>query len=191
MNFRFYFTIGICFMLAGFLIDSGSIIELVHHRNNSSAAQVYAEASKDSKADKKLITGFPNHIDIPSVSISLPVKQGQYDSSTQAWTLSNDSAYFASSTLPPNNMGGNTFIYGHDIQSVFARLNNIKQGDKVMIKTSNGHVFTYKFIDSNDTIPEDTSLFTYKGKPVLTLQTCSGFFSQNRRMFVFSLDGIQ
>lgn len=169
-------------------MNSGKVIEFLEHKKNANSSQVYAEAAKDSKVSSdNLITGFPKHIDLPDENISLPVQAGQYDSSAQTWTLSNNSAYFATSTLPPNNMGGNTFIYGHDIQSVFARLNEIKPGQKAIIKTGNGHTFTYVFVDKHDTSPSDTSLFSYKGKPVLTLQTCSGFFSQNRRMFVFSL----
>lgn len=189
MKLKFYLTIGFCLILGGFLMDSGKIIELIKNQNDTaSSTQVYAEASKDAKADnKRAITGFPNHIELPDVDISLPVQAGIYDPASQKWTLSKTSAYFATTTMPPNTVEGNTFIYGHEMASVFSRLKNIKPGEEAIIKTDNGHTFTYKFVGSHETTPNDVSLFSYKGKPVLTLQTCSGFYFQNRHLFVFSL----
>lgn len=167
-------------------MNSGRFTDLFKHRSGSNVAQVYADTPRPAYK-KGLITGFPARIDLPSVSISLPVQAGHYDATAQTWTLSNDSAYFATVTLPPNNEGGNTFIYAHDIPSAFKRLNDIKQGEKAVITTENKHRFVYEFVAQRDTDPGDTSLFDYRGEPVLTLQTCSGFFSQNRRLFVFKL----
>jgi LPXTG-site transpeptidase (sortase) family protein len=126
-------------------------------------------------------------ISIPSVGINLAVINGEYYSSTQSWSLSDSEALFARGTTIPNNKEGNTFIYGHSINEVFGRLPGIKIGDEAQISTSNNLVFTYVFEGSKETSPDDVALFGYKGAPILTLQTCSGMWSQNRSLFVFSL----
>jgi hypothetical protein len=37
-------------------------------------------------------------------------------------------------------------------------------------------------------VPTDATLFEYKGKPILTIQTCSGVWYQNRQLFTFDLE---
>jgi LPXTG-site transpeptidase (sortase) family protein len=96
-------------------------------------------------------------------------------------------AQYATVTVQPNNKEGNTFIYAHNRVGVFHTLSRINVGDTVIITTDNGHTLTYKFRTSYETNPNDTSLFSYKGAPILTLQTCSGVWYQNRQLFTFDL----
>jgi LPXTG-site transpeptidase (sortase) family protein len=135
----------------------------------------------------KLISGEPTKIDIPSVNISIPVTDGFYIAKSKAWTLSLDKAQYATITPQPNNQGGNTFIYGHNRWEVFYRLPKIKMGDEAVITTKNNHKFVYKLSSVKTTNPNDVSLFTYKGDPILTLQTCTGLWYQNRTLFSFQL----
>jgi LPXTG-site transpeptidase (sortase) family protein len=139
--------------------------------------------------DIPLITGEPVEISLPSVSIDIPVIPGFYNSNYKTWTLSLDKAQFATPTVYPNNLSGNTFIYGHYRVGVFYTLPHIQPGAKAAITTANGYQFTYTFKYTYATQPNDTSVLMYKGPPILTLQTCSGTFYQNRQMYVFSYDG--
>jgi LPXTG-site transpeptidase (sortase) family protein len=133
------------------------------------------------------ISGRPVHITIPSQDIDLSVIPGYYYPSNKSWTLSLNNAQYATMTAPANNKSGDTFIYAHNRRGVFLNLPKVQPGDIAQVTTNNGHVFIYKFSASTVTTPEDTSLFNYKGKPVLVLQTCTGLWYQNRQLFTFNL----
>lgn len=133
------------------------------------------------------ISGNPTHISIPSVGIELSVVPGYYYPKSNTWTLTLDKAQYGTMTAPPNNKSGDTFIYAHYRWGVFYKLPKIAEGAEAIITTDNGHTFTYKFRSSIITTPQDTSIFTYKGKPILVLQTCNGLWYQNRQLFTFDL----
>lgn len=135
------------------------------------------------------VTGKPVSIQLPSVHISLPVTDGSYNPQTGDWTLSKDHAQFALPSVQPNNIQGDTFVYGHALTNIFGNLYKLRPGDKAIITTDNGYNFTYTFTSTQLFSPEDTSVFNYKGIPRLTVQTCSGSYSQHRQMYYFSYDG--
>lgn len=131
------------------------------------------------------ISGHPTHISIPSVGIDLNVIDGIYNQKDGSWTLSDSQVQFATITPEPNDKAGTTFIYGHATNQVFGRLPRIKKGAEVVITTSNGYRFTYQFRDSIVVSPTDTSVLAATQQPTLTLQTCTGFWSENRQIFHF------
>jgi sortase (surface protein transpeptidase) len=137
-----------------------------------------------------LISGNPVHLSIPSVGISVNVIPGYYYPKTQSWTLSLTDAQYAVMTAKPNNKSGDTFIYGHYRIGVFYTLPRIQAGAQVSLTTDTGHTFIYTFQASTITSPSNTSLFTYKGKPILVLQTCTGVHFENRQLFVFNLSKV-
>jgi LPXTG-site transpeptidase (sortase) family protein len=143
-----------------------------------------APASPQPTAQQK-IGGIPLRIVVAGRDIDLPVIMGSYDAKTGEWTLSNNKAQFATNSSVANNKVGNTFIYGHDIPQVFKRLESLKPGDTAQIYTDNGYVFTYAFRNAIDVNPSDTSIFNYSGPSILTLQTCSGIWSQTRHLMTF------
>jgi LPXTG-site transpeptidase (sortase) family protein len=132
-----------------------------------------------------LVTGTPVNISIPSVNIDLKVLPGYYYPSTKSWTLSLDEAHWGVMTAQANNKSGATFIYGHNRKQVFSSLPKIKERAEAIVTTNKGHSFKYRFVNSSVTSPNDTSLFSYEGKPVLILQTCTGLWYQDRQLFVF------
>lgn len=183
---RFYVFIGLFFILAGFLLSSQHFIQAWQQRNSQ---PTFAQPAKQVQATpaKATVSGFPAHISIPSVDISDDIDPGYYNKASQTWSLSLTKAEYATVTPMPNNGGGNTFIYGHNRWAVFYKLLKAQPGDQAIVTTTNGHTFTYQMTSERDTKPTDTSLFTYQGPPILTLQTCSGFWYQNRSLFVFKL----
>jgi sortase (surface protein transpeptidase) len=199
MKLRYITTITTFFIAAGLLIGYGPYMQ--YRRNNapaivtttfSAASGAVLSASTDQPASAVLptiIEGTPVRITIPSLAIDLKVLNGYYDTTKKTWTLTQDMAQYATITPKANNVKGNTFIYGHDIYAVFARLRRIKHGNQAIIYTDNGHVLTYEFRSSLETNPYDDTLFSYRGAPILTLQTCSGIWSQNRQLFTFDLVG--
>ncbi len=143
------------------------------------------------KATPAAITGTPVRITVPSLKIDVPVVAGFYDQKTKQWNLGLHTAQFAEITTPPNNLSGDTYIYGHYRPEVFAYLHAIKSGSEAVITTENGLKFTYKLREKHDVNPVDTSVFSYQGPPILTLQTCSGAWFQNRQQFTFDFVSYQ
>lgn len=133
----------------------------------------------------KVLRGKPLRIVIPSQNIDLTVIEGSFNPRTKEWTLTKDKAQYAVNSSVANNQGGNTFIYGHDIPQVFRNLVNLKPGDIATVYTENNLVFTYKFRSEVIVPPTDTTIFSYTGAPILTLQTCSGYWSESRRLMTF------
>ena len=151
-----------------------------------SAMQALGSTGSVSTAPQPIVVqGKPVRLHIPSVDIDIAVVDGVYNEQQKTWTLSNTSAHYALISPQPNNMSGNTFIYGHNRKEVFARLAKVKVGDEALLYTDNGNVFRYVFRVSVETNPYDDSLFAYKGSPIVTLQTCSGLWYQNRQLFTF------
>lgn len=184
-HIRFYLFTALCFVLAGAFLSSPY---WVHRLQQNNAAPVFVTSSQHPTASKKAtVSGMPAHIDIPGVKISVDVSPGYYNKESQTWTLSKNKAHYATVTPEPNDANGNTFIYGHNRPEVFNKLLGLKNGDEAIVTTSNNHKFIYKMVDRHDTKPTDDSLFRYQGPPILTLQTCSGFWYQNRSLFVFDL----
>jgi LPXTG-site transpeptidase (sortase) family protein len=131
------------------------------------------------------LSGKPVRIILPSLGLDLPVIDGTYDPASQEWTLSRDMAQYATITPPVNNHAGNTLIYGHNNRHVFAKLSQLQVGSEAIVETSNQHRFHYRLRTSYEVQPSDLSIFSYHGRPILTIQTCSGVWFENRNLFVF------
>jgi LPXTG-site transpeptidase (sortase) family protein len=184
-HIRFHLFTVLCFVFAGALLSSPYFM---HRWQQKNAAPVFAATSQHSVATKQAtVSGTPTRIDVPSVNVSVDVAPGYYNKESQTWTLSTNKAHYATITPKPNDANGNTFIYGHNRPEVFSKLLNLHKGDEAIVTTGNKHTFIYKMVNRHDTKPTDDSLFRYQGPPILTLQTCSGFWYQNRSLFVFEL----
>lgn len=136
------------------------------------------------------ITGKPIKITIPIAGIDLTIINGDYNKTSKSWTLSPSKALFATVSSFPNNKEGNTLIYGHNTNAVFYSTYKLIYGDEAFIYTDSGHTFIYKLVNSEIVKPTDTLVFDYQGKPRLTLQTCNGLFSENRKLFYFDLEKV-
>jgi LPXTG-site transpeptidase (sortase) family protein len=187
---RWQLSAGLMFVLIGLFVGGVSLFSVWLNQRSVVKPQPLSKVLSNSKpADngQPTVSGTPVHITVPSVSIDLKVIPGYYYPASQSWTLSSVNAQYAVMTAKANNKSGDTFIYGHALMNVFGRLPKVESGAQAFITTDNGHTFTYTFQSSSVTTPGDTSLFDYKGKPVLILQTCTGTQFQNRQLFVFNL----
>ena len=149
-------------------------------------ALTYTATKSPEKAKPIVISGEPLRLKIPRLNIDLPVIDGVYDSVSKTWTLTDDSIQFARSTALPSNSAGNTFLYGHNTPAVLGKTIGIQPGDELILETKNNKTFVYKYRMDRITTPNDTSVFSAEyDSPVLTLLTCSGFWSQDRRLMYF------
>jgi len=180
-------TVLILFGIGAFIMyREGQAAIVTPYSNHAAATQKAAVPSGPS-----VVSGEPSELIIPSLGIDLQVTPGVYDAKTGKWTLTTDKVQYAVMTPQPNNQGGNTFMYGHYRRGVFATLHNIQPGSTAVVKTANGKTFTYKLDHVNVVTPEDSAgIFNYQGKPILTIQTCTGVFFQNRQLFTFNLEGV-
>jgi LPXTG-site transpeptidase (sortase) family protein len=137
------------------------------------------------------VEGVPVRLQIPSLGIDLPIIKGYHNKQSNTWTLTKTKVQYAVDTPLANNEGGNTFLYGHNRKEVFRDLSKIALGAEAVVTTENGHVFTYAFEGALETTPDDGTLFNYQGPPIMTVQTCSGMWYQNRQLFTFSLKEAQ
>jgi LPXTG-site transpeptidase (sortase) family protein len=182
-----WLAIGVLMIAAALMLGGINVINSWLYTRNH---KVQAQGLKNTPAvesSSPLVAGTPVHITIPSVAIDLKVDPGYYNPSTKSWNLSDVDAQWGVMTAKANNKGGDTYIYGHALMNVFGRLPKVQPGDLAVVTTDNSHTFTYKFVSSTETTPDDTSLFKYQGKPILVLQTCSGLWYQYRQLFVFDL----
>ncbi|HET8708704.1 MAG TPA: class F sortase [Candidatus Saccharimonadales bacterium] len=180
--------------LGAALLAGGLIMLLILYRSQANSIianpNVLANAAPV-KHSPAAISGDPVSIQIPSLGTDLKVTPGVYDAQTQQWTLTLDKVQYATMTPKPNNESGNTFMYGHYRRNVFANLHTIKMGAQAVVKTSNGHTFYYHLTGAKVVNPQDSAeVFNYRGKPMLTVQTCTGLFFQNRQLFFFQFDKV-
>ena len=192
MNSKVANFLGLIFIIVGIFIlgvYKDSTLQLLSRSNysakhNSEDLFMYKKSATSPKTPL-VFSGSPVNIEVPSLSLNLPIQPGIYDNETKKWTLSDIKAQYATITPLSNNQRGNTFIYGHAIPGIFGKLHTINNGENVIIQTDNGLVFEYTFFGSTEVDTTDNSVFNYSGPSILTVQTCSGSFYQNRQMFAF------
>jgi LPXTG-site transpeptidase (sortase) family protein len=182
-------------LIGGVLLVAGLAVALVGLQVRRSNTLVQAQPAltrmvQPAPLEPSAQTGEAVSLTVPSVGIKSPVIDGAFNAKSGQWTLTLDKVQFATMTQHPNDKQGLTFMYGHNRREVFNRLPAIQPGAVAEIKTSNGLTFRYRFVSSKVTKPNDVSIFSYDGKPILVLQTCTGLFYQNRQLFTFEFVGV-
>ncbi len=172
-----YVVVGIPLWYASTTIQPPKVVVADHP---TQTRQITPEVTRSIK------TGTPVSVLVPNVGINLPVINGTYDSAKDSWTLTDDKAQFAAMTDQPNDRAGNTFIYGHNTDPVFAKLAGLKAGDIAEVKTANNLTFRYVYSGEQIVQPSNTDILNAEpATPRLTLMTCEGIFSQTRRVMFF------
>jgi LPXTG-site transpeptidase (sortase) family protein len=172
---------------------AGSAFSYIYSvQSQHTAAQVVVETSTKVENElDKTVSGKPIGIDIDRLKVHLPIKYGYFDVKSGQWTLSQDSAYFAATTKLPNNKDGNTLIYGHNTVALLEPTKKLVKGDELVVTTKNGYRFHYRYTGDSIVNPANTAVLTEKSaKPRLTLLTCNGWLSENRRLMYFDFVGV-
>jgi hypothetical protein len=144
-----------------------------------------------------LIAGIPDRIVIPGSSydgtvVDLPIDPGYYDSATGTWTLSGLRAQYITFSSLANNTAGETYIYGHNNDYVFGALRHVTPvvGSTALIYTTNNHIFSYTFVSATSVAPSVTSVLSYKGPPIMIIQTCTGSFNEVRTLYRYNFQKV-
>lgn len=174
--------------IAIFSLQPNKPVEAVEITKPSNVSSV----QKVAQPEKVIITGAPIRIEIPSLAIDLPIENGVYDSSTNIWQVKTGFVHFANMTSLPSTEPGNTFLYGHNNKKTLYATKKISTGAELRVYTSNGHQFSYQYTGEETVEPNNISIFaTQHSVPTLTLMTCSGTWSQQRRLMNFALVEVQ
>jgi LPXTG-site transpeptidase (sortase) family protein len=131
----------------------------------------------------------PVRVVIPDIGVDVSVVPGTVDNATKTWRVARGAANYATGSATPNNAGtGKTFIYGHRIHNVFARLSELQKGQVVYVTTSDGHVFKYTARDFLVAKPTDTTVLAdIPHGQGLILMTCTGPWDSERYMVYLDL----
>ena len=183
--------IGALYVITGMMIYGAVLVapfqptEIVYAE--AAPAPLQAAAAKVAEEEPE-IQGMPVRLVSDAVSIDLPVLPGEFDASTQTWTLTDNEAYFATVSQQPGTKPGTTFIYGHNRQSAFAPLSGIKVDDTVTLTLEDNTQLVYVYARDARVTPESTQIIYEKSEiPQLVLMTCEGLLSDVRRVMYFTL----
>lgn len=189
---RFMNIVAITLIICGFLVILAGLYARQTNASIQAQPVAYPEVTDTQPIAEgpEVKFGRPIEIRIDSLDIRNQIIDGNFNASTQQWTLTTDKVQFAAISHLPNTQEGLTFMYGHNRKEVFNRLTKIEPGALASVRTENGLIFTYRYTSSQTVRPENASVFSYKGQPKLVLQTCTGMFYQNRQLFSFELVGV-
>lgn len=132
------------------------------------------QKNKKIEAVKNLNINNPIIFEIPQFGISLPIRK--------ATVLANDWQIYNNAVSWLNGSGnlakGNIILYGHNTQSLFGNITELKKGDLIILK-NNLQEKKYQVIDSFETDKKNVQVLKSK-EDRLTMYTCSGWFDSNR-----------
>lgn len=159
--------------------------------DNQQPAQLSSHHAVSLDGLSAIAQGEPKEIEIPSVGLHKTVQPGEYDRKHKTWTLSDDGVHYANESPMPNELFGATLLYAHNNKYAFGKLTHLPDDAKVFVRTSNGYEFVYSFVHQQSHTPNDVGIFSYRGDPLLVLQTCGGSWNEVRDLYTFQLDSVR
>ncbi len=123
----------------------------------------------------------PFKITIPEIDMEWIVNAG-----TDPATLKKGPGFYLTSTLPGEI--GTTVVSGHRTTygAPFDKLNELENGDKIIIETTGSEEFIYIVSGSEEVAPTDMSVLENTDYPSLVLSTCTPRYFSTRRLIIFA-----
>lgn len=115
-----------------------------------------------------------------------------FDSDKQ-WALNNGLGHVPETSLPwSQTPERNVYVVGHRLgwpgtgsHLVFYRLNDLGDGDEIVLRDRDGKRYKYRVIDSFAVDPEETWVMgRVRGRDLLTLQTCTPIPTFEKRLII-------
>jgi len=157
------------------------------------------EGTGGPQAETRGTPGYPSYLTIPTLGVQAKVEHVGVDKDGNMAIPSdpNNAAWFQPGTVPGN--AGNAVIDGHldwygIPQGIFYYLSNLKSGDRLYVRDSNGidraFVVTQQLVCIYNKCPLQ-DIFGQTGQTRLNLITCAGVFNTssqnyNKRLVVYS-----
>ena len=128
-------------------------------------------------AQTALVGELPSQIAIPSIGIDLPIDVGEIRDGV--WQISYSNPTFLNTSARPGT-GGNVVIYGHNKKVIFGNLPYLSIGQKIIVKTAGGKIYTYEAYQKDFVAADRIDLVSPTDKEELTIYTCWGIFDSQR-----------
>ncbi len=136
------------------------------------------------QVDEIVVLSNPIRIQIEDLGINLPIFQSRINN--DVWETTDKGASYLVETPVPGDKG-NSVIYGHNWNGLFANLVNTKSGQIVKVEYEDGS--TKEFVVDHTSIvgPDNSEILAFSEKPILTIYTCTGFLDSQRFVVVATL----
>lgn len=173
-------TDGIAFSLItiGLILIVISNLYSVHHRGSLWFGRV---PTKSAVLLTENQVNQPIRINIPSLSLSLPVTEAGI--TNHQWEVSEHGVSHLNISAFPRT-SGNIVLYGHNKATVLGTLPNIKKGAIIKVKTRDNNVYMYRVEKTLVVSPNNIDVLESHGKEMITLYTCIGFADLKRFVVV-------
>jgi len=127
--------------------------------------------------EKKL----PFKISIPKIELEWTVREG-----TDTRTLRQGPGFYIGSTLPGET--GTCLVAGHRTTygAPFNRLDELEEGDEILIETTGNEEFTYIVTGQEAVLPTDLTVLENTSYPSLVLSTCTPKYFATRRLIIYA-----
>ena len=135
------------------------------------------EETKTIDPEKKL----PFKISIPEIDMEWRVREG-----TDSRTLKQGPGFYIGSALPGE--AGTCVVAGHRTTygAPFNRLDELVEGDEIIIETAGNEKFTYLVTGQKAVLPTDLSVLKNTEYPSLVLSTCTPEYFATRRLIIYA-----
>ena len=150
------------------------------------AAVISEEDSKDTLPQEETITidpekKLPFKISILEIDMEWTVREG-----TDSRTLKQGPGFYISSALPGE--AGTCVVAGHRTTygAPFNRLDELAEGDEILIETAGNEIFTYLVTGQEAVLPTDLSVLENTDYPSLVLSTCTPKYFATRRLIIYA-----
>ena len=120
---------------------------------------------------------YPLAITINSINVNLSIIPSA-KTNNKFETTKNGVTYLTDSVLPAQT--GNSVFYGHNWSNLLGNLKNVKRGDTIELKYSNGEVKTFTVDLITEMPAEYAKVSLDSNQKVMTIYTCSGFLDSKR-----------
>ena len=137
-------------------------------------------------------TGIMGYLDIPSISVHLPIYHG-----TRTYALQHGVGHLKTTSFPVGGDSTHAVLSAHSglpNAAMFDRLPEMKVGDTFSVTILSQTIY-YQVYDIETVLPEQTaSLYIQEGKDLVTLVTCTPYGINTHRLLVhaeriFGLEG--
>ena len=149
---------------------------------NATISEGGASAPPLAYAEQLTVGGVMCYIDIPKISVYLPVQHG-----TGAETLEKSVGHVVGTSLPVGGSSTHTVLSAHSgmaSSKLFSDIDQLEKGDTFYIHVL-GEVLAYEVDNISTVLPTDTSLLQIEeGKDLVTLVTCTPFGINTHRLLV-------
>lgn len=157
------------------------VLQTGSSKDNAAESNSENAAGREGKTETIESGALIGKLEISSISLEVPIREGSDKTSLK------DAVGHLKGTAPIGDAYGNCCIAGHRNYSFgrfFNRLNEVQEGDAVILTDQNGMEYTYIVSSATVVKPEELSVLEPLEGGELTLITCTPLFLATDRLVV-------